>query len=73
MSRWISVEERLPPDNVYVLLLFARGGAYRQRYVIGMHASERLAKACGNDSRWWPSRARKFQVTHWMTLPEPPT
>ena len=66
---WISVTDRLPDYGRDVLLLFEPGGFFRQRYVIGCRTWEDLRAERGD---WWPSRARKFRVTHWMPLPLPP-
>lgn len=58
MSKWISVEERLPAPFEAVIVC-RRGGKVEQGY-----------KAVGD---WWRVYGtRTKNVTHWMPLPEPP-
>ena len=66
-SEWISVEDRLPEDNVYVIV---KGGIAYYRRGKGRYA------VCGE---WWtltgerfPGRIIQWQVNHWMPLPTPP-
>ena len=55
--RWISVEDRLPEDDVDVLT----------RRATGMNVETH----CG--FRWdYDEYNGKWRVTHWMPLPEPP-
>lgn len=67
---WISVAEQMPPSGKRVLLLFEPGGTFRERMVIGHWAPYMPADLGG--PQWMPSKARKFRITHWMPLPEPP-
>ena len=61
MPQWIQVEERLPPDNVAVLV---------------NHESFGLEMAFRQDGQWgisWTNHMHSgCAYTHWMQLPEPP-
>lgn len=60
MSEWISVEERLPGPETCWPILVVNLDDYGDKLVTTMfHLDARLA--------------RKFRVTHWMPLPEPPS
>lgn len=69
MTKWISVDEQLPDDNVCVDL-----------YVDWQDYTGRVCncfRADGNYWKWDESVRFKitidsFLVTHWMPLPEPP-
>lgn len=60
--QWIPVGERLPPDNVAVLVNHDPGG---------------VEMAFCQDGQWGVSHANVLgsgaAYTHWMPLPEPPT
>lgn len=56
MSEWISVKDRLPAPNTWVLV-YAKQGSYMNL---------RIDYIC--NGRWFFS----MMVTHWMPLPEPP-
>lgn len=63
-SGWISVNDRLPEEDVRVLIVGKRGGVQIARSI-----------ECGSCSngRLWISDTRKYpKPTHWMKLPEPP-
>ena len=53
---WISVKDRLPKENIWVLV-YSKQGSYMNLKVDYIH-----------DGRWFNS----LLVTHWMPLPEPP-
>lgn len=59
MSEWISVKERLPDEDVWVLTLQTDGDM-----IVNCIAFE--GKWCSNDHGFIPT------VTHWMPLPKPP-
>lgn len=61
MSDWVSVEDRLPPNNT-VVLVFMEGNANVWTGAI----------IWGN---WhvYGWRKNPFKVTHWMPPPSPPT
>lgn len=59
MSDWISVDERLPFDDSYVLVLMANGAVF----------SDNVMHCCKYSERYGFDRSR---VTHWMPLPQPP-
>ena len=58
MSEWISVEERLPEENIRVL---AAG--------LGVVTIDALYRGV-----WWCTETgdASYGITHWMPLPEPP-
>jgi hypothetical protein len=61
--QWISVEERLPEDEIYVL--FAINGAILTTgYYSKFDGDYSL-----DDNRW---EAEGWEVTHWQPLPAPP-
>jgi len=59
MMEWISVEERLPPPNITVIVW---------PYPVELPAL--LLRHIKDDGVTWFFDA--FPVTHWMPLPEPP-
>jgi Lar family restriction alleviation protein len=62
---WISVDDRLPEEDVRVLIVGKRGGIQIARSI--------ECSSCSN-GRLWISDTRKYpKPTHWMPLPEPPT
>jgi hypothetical protein len=65
-ARWIPVSERLPEENVSVLV-FTKDGKFDRA---GMHVA-----ILDEDGEWYPSHGDGYMfpvVTHWMPLPEPP-
>ena len=56
MSEWISVKERLPDEDTWVLV-YSRQGSYMNLKVDYIHGG-----------KWFNS----MLVTHWRPLPEPP-
>ncbi len=73
MSKWISVEDRLPNnaenDWVLVQVVDKTGFSFIPRVM-----EYRESKADWFDEEWgWLSAHNgNFTVTHWMPLPEPP-
>lgn len=66
LPRWIPVSERLPEENVSVLV-FTKDGKFDRA---GMHVA-----ILDEDGEWYPSHGDGYMfpvVTHWMPLPEPP-
>ena len=69
--QWISVEERLPDDDVNVLV-----------YAIGNNENDVIAMTsythnmlCYGIEGWrspWQYFFAEYKITHWMPLPEPP-
>ena len=60
MSDWISVEDRLPPDELklYLVAIGPRHWIYICEYA---------------DETWYADLGKRMRlVTHWMPLPEPP-
>ena len=60
-SKWIPVSERLPEENVRVLICYIDGGGSR-----GINTDTR------HWNRWLCFSGELATVTHWMPLPEPP-
>jgi hypothetical protein len=65
---WISVTERLPPDNVDVLV--------RRSTIVGMRTV--VAYRCQGNDCWTLNDGDyddfyDWSVTHWMPLPAPPS
>lgn len=58
MSKWISVDERLPKDDSVVLVLD------NNEYIIGWYKDGSFGE--------WNGVYELRQVTHWMPLPDPP-
>jgi hypothetical protein len=68
-GKWISVEERLPEDGVFVLAANDDG-----KMLVAKYESEVLGwylKYCCYDFDVWDSE-ENGPVTHWMPLPLPP-
>ena len=64
MPRWIPVSERLPEEYVNVLCHLRSLDRKSEYYSID-HLME--------DGQWWKAaNSWKYEVTHWMPLPEPP-
>lgn len=66
-SKWISVEERLPEDDVIVLVWYASEyGSYGMGFA-------NFAKQFGTDTQGdtFTPKGMK-EITHWMPLPQPP-
>ena len=62
--RWIPVTERLPEEYVNVLCHLRSLDRQSEYYSID-HLME--------DGQWWKAaNSWRFEVTHWMPLPEPP-
>lgn len=67
---WISVKEKRPPQNVYVLVTKLDGRKYVEMYFI------QIAKRLGN--QWFADYNeeeiyhKEGIITHWMPLPDPP-
>ena len=59
MSKWISVEDRLPPDQQEVLV-----------YTVSQKGLGNIDKGYWSIGRFIHRGSAK--VTHWMPLPEPP-
>ena len=71
MSDWISVDDFLPEPEKDVLCYCVRGISY------GMTVAGRFYKSLSDeDGITWMSfeteDVTKYEVTHWMPLPEPP-
>jgi len=63
---WISVEDRLPDDDVNVLCYELEG------YEIRGHYTETMDYGNGELVPLFMSDGRYISITHWMPLPEPP-
>ena len=57
-GKWISVDERLPEDDGFVLLCTSKGS------IIKGHYEHKYGR--------WSGLNNRLNVTHWMPLPEPP-
>lgn len=79
MSEWISVKDRLPPDDVRVLLLADwdwNNGTNVRRASLGYYES-RTKGHLGQSGFVWetpPNYASivEVDITHWMPMPELP-
>ena len=75
---WVSVDERLPAKNTEVLICFAESPLPSTGQYTG-HAEDPAGWCYPKESYLWPGESEKLPdggaptVTHWMTLPLPPT
>ena len=58
MSEWISVKDKLPDTYVCVLVHYDDGNM--------------LVDAVGSNREWMDEDFRCGNITHWMSIPEPP-
>ena len=79
VQEWISVDDRLPEDSGYYLVV------YRDKYNGSISIAFDMYVKC-NIGEWWESefacditkqflratRLQEQEVTHWMPLPKPP-
>jgi len=68
--QWIPVEERLPPNAIYVLV-----AVYDSRPNVKMHfiqIAERFNYQWMDDHNGEPALGKGQFVTHWMPLPDLP-
>lgn len=68
MPEWISVKERLPENNVWVLIWYRdKDGDYFP--TVGQYVEHNLwATDVDSNDRAYPPE----EITHWMPIPEPP-
>lgn len=79
MSEWISVEDRLPEDGVFVLVYYSKSMTDKEypriwtenafRYCLAQHFSE-IENAWYEEINGEPSYI--IDPSHWMPLPQPP-
>jgi Protein of unknown function (DUF551) len=70
--KWISIEDRLPPQNVYVIV-----AKFDPRPKVEMHfilTAERMGDDWydGKDGQKITGKGKYGRVTHWMPLPDKP-
>jgi hypothetical protein len=70
VSKWISVKDRLPDKNGYVLVI-ASGKPHKNITLKNAFELAEYSKV-GWILEMWPEWT-KAKVTHWMPLPLPPT
>ena len=68
MYEWISVRDKLPEDNKYVLAVFASGALVVA--CVFEHDEDAVYWRAQTDDGW--ESDMDFDPTHWMPLPEPP-
>lgn len=61
--KWISVEERLPPES-QMYIVAANDGRFRRVTFVKWQKRNRMWELAGARSYW--------KITHWMPLPTPP-
>jgi hypothetical protein len=70
---WINVEDKLPEENVNVLVCDGGNSGYSPAMYVGAHNC--TIDAVGKKTSSWHEAAEYntiFSVTHWMPLPAPP-
>lgn len=67
VPKWISVEERMPEDEEFVLCWY-KDEFGDEWSTVGM----KIQWGCGWDLDIDDNSGRNLTVTHWMPLPEPP-
>ena len=73
IPRWISVEERLPEDDVNVLIYAVSNGDEMDSCIAMTSYTHHMHGF--NIEGWYPPWQYFFfdyMITHWMPLPEPP-
>ena len=78
-SDWISLDERLPEDNCYVLVYCCGGNigksffTYNRKY-LAKRDTFYSRKTHGKNSGYFAiSHDEGYKVTHWQPLPNPPS
>lgn len=66
MAKWVSCEEKLPPDGMAVIVVNQWGQMYTCRRSVIM------AKNSFQRPDYTPENAEFERFTHWHYLPEPP-
>lgn len=70
MSEWISVEERLPPNDICVLVAIFDYRPKVEMYFHGMGCRYNHMWTCHSDGKDLEGKGRK--ITHWYVLPDLP-
>lgn len=69
---WMSVKERLPEENVFVLTLDKKGGVAIYRLV--SYGTSPITTAWNmRDADGINSPPNNYEITHWQPLPSPPS
>lgn len=69
--KWISVKERLPEDDVNVIVYaVSNNGGYT--IVVTFHTHTLYGLNIEGWASPWQYFTRNYTITHWMPLPEPP-
>lgn len=65
MSEWISVKDRLPPEDELILVVYEKKVTVGSRWKSGLAIFD---WEYTGDGQWVPNE----EITHWMPLPKPP-
>ena len=71
VPKWISVEDRLPEFNVYVLV-YAVGKDDKKEITITSYTNSMYGLGITGWIAPWQYFSYNYKITHWMPLPEPP-
>lgn len=70
MSEWIKIEDKKPPNNIYVLIAKYDGRPKVKMFFISI--ASRINDAWINDHNGELMESKYGSVTHWMPLPDVP-
>lgn len=69
-TQWIKIEDRLPPNNVYVLV--SKLDDRKGDFFVSIEIASRINEAWIDDHNGEILNPKYGRVTHWMPLPDKP-
>lgn len=69
---WIDVEDRLPPQDAYVLVAQLNTDRKRSYYMYTVYTARRYSHSWFDGKDDEEVKPREGRITHWMPIPDPP-